>query len=172
MRETLQGRFVALAKAHRLIQPGHLETRQDHEGLTLGGLVRTVLSPYMDAKGEEQSGISIEGPEVPIGDGSVTNLALLFHELATNAAKYGALSSPNGQLRVRWKMKDDRLELTWQETGGPALGASGIREGFGSLLARQSVKGLNGELDFDWSSEGLTAHLSIPRERLNVNGLS
>jgi two-component system CheB/CheR fusion protein len=132
-------------------------------------LVRAVLAPYADmtATGGDARA-TIAGPKVPIGGDAVTSLALVLHELATNAAKYGAFSTPDGQVRVSWIMTKKKLELQWQERGGPAVHRPPAREGFGSMLARRSTHGqLDGELAFDWQTEGLTVHFSAAAERLS-----
>jgi len=80
------------------------------------------------------------------------SIALLLHEIATNAAKYGALSSPNGRVDVHWSVEKDELLLAWRERGGPPLGGLPDTEGFGSLLARLTVTGqLAGKISRDWN---------------------
>jgi two-component system CheB/CheR fusion protein len=140
-----------------------------HES-TLGDLVRTILLPYVDPAGNgNDRRIVIEGPEVAIGGEAVTSLALVLHELATNAAKYGSLSTRSGRVRISWTVKEDRLALSWEEQGGPLIKGAPEREGFGSLLARRSVNGqLDGKLAFDWNAKGLIVNLSVPMERLTM----
>ena len=95
------------------------------------------------------------------------SIALLLHEIATNAAKYGALSSQSGHVDVSWLVWNDELLLAWREHGGPALNGQPEHEGFGSLLARLTVTGqLAGKISRDWNREGLTVNLSVPLERL------
>ena len=106
---------------------------------------------------------------VPIGGGAVTSFALLLHEFATNAAKYGALSSPTGRVDVQCSVEDGELFLTWRERGGPPLGRRTESEGFGSLLAGGTVKGqFRGHISRDWEPDGLVIHLSVPCERLTT----
>ncbi|MDQ3143458.1 MAG: signal transduction histidine kinase, partial [Pseudomonadota bacterium] len=165
----IQGRLGALASAHVLIRTtkSGSETKQKS---TLEALARAILSPY--AEGEVDgcaARVAFEGPELAIGGDAVTSLALVLHELATNAAKYGALSTPVGQVHICWTVDDSKLRLTWTERGGPAVRGTPDREGFGSLLARRSVNGqLGGELTLDWNPKGLTVHLSALAERLAV----
>ena len=98
---------------------------------------------------------------------AVTSLALILHELATNAAKYGALSSLSGRIDVVWSQGDDKFHMTWREHGGPALDGSPNAEGFGTLLVRRSVEDqLRGAISYQWKSEGVVVHLSVPAERL------
>jgi two-component sensor histidine kinase len=97
----------------------------------------------------------------------MTNLALLLHEFATNAAKYGALSTPAGRVGVACSERDDVFMLVWTEHGGPRVLGEPAGEGFGTLLARTTVSGqMAGELSRDWRPEGLVIRLSVRRERL------
>jgi two-component system CheB/CheR fusion protein len=165
--KAIQGRLGALASAHLLIRaesPG--DTSKRHS--TLDQLVQTILAPHVAlGGGADADRIEIDGPEVAIGGESVTSLALLLHELATNAAKYGALSVPDGRVCVSWTLDNRELHLTWTERGGPPIGGAPPREGFGSMLARRSVAGqLGGQLSFDWNRGGVVVHLTVPEERL------
>ena len=168
MAETVQGRLGALASAHQLIRPKRSPADADGQATTLDELVRTVLSPHMDpTETGDDTRIEIDGPELAVGPDAATNIALLVHELATNAAKYGALSRPGGRLHISWTATKGRLALSWAEQGGPAITAPPAREGFGSLLARRSVNGqLRGELVFHWNPDGLVVQLSADTERL------
>jgi two-component system CheB/CheR fusion protein len=164
---TIQGRLGALAGAHLLIRADKPGTDRERKS-SLRELVETVLTPYLDpqAAGAEARA-SIEGPDVAAGGEALTSLALVLHELATNAAKYGALSVPGGRIRVAWAVDQDRLLLDWEEKGGPPVKGPPSREGFGSLLARRSVNGqLGGELIFEWHDDGLAVRLTAPLERL------
>jgi two-component system, chemotaxis family, CheB/CheR fusion protein len=94
-------------------------------------------------------------------------IALLLHELATNAAKYGALTSESGHVEVGWRVLENELKLTWRECGGPPLKGRPEKEGFGSLLARLTVTGrLGGKIVHDWNRNGLTVNVSAPLDRL------
>jgi two-component system CheB/CheR fusion protein len=166
---SIQGRLGALASAHLLVRAGQSGTGSTRES-SLGELVRTILAPYLDplAAGADERA-SIRGPELAVGGEALTSLALVLHELATNAAKYGALSVPAGRVRVAWTVADDVLLLDWRESGGPPVKDASPQEGFGSLLARRSVNGqLGGQLTFEWNPEGLAVRLSAPLERLMV----
>jgi two-component system CheB/CheR fusion protein len=166
--KTVQGRLGALAISHRLISPRELAPAGINQDTTLGELVRTVLSPYVDPSGTgDNARAVIDGAEVVISGEAVKNLALILHELATNAAKYGALSVPTGQVHIAWTVKRGRLALTWAERGGPPVKGAPAREGFGSVLARRSIGGqLEGKLEFDWKPDGLVARIEAPTERL------
>ena len=168
MADTVHGRLGALAAAHRLIRPRLPGLEAPQRETTLGELISTVLSPYIDRRhAGKAERVAIAGPDVAVGGDAVTSLALVFHELATNAAKYGAFSTPRGRLHISWVVKKGSLALAWEETGGPKVPGAPAREGFGSLLARRSVQGqLDGALAFDWRADGLMVHLSAPTERL------
>jgi two-component system CheB/CheR fusion protein len=168
MADTVQGRLGALASAHQLIRPRHSAAKSDRRETTLGELILAVLSPYIDpARAADEVRVEIVGPEISVGGDAATNVALVVHELATNAAKYGALSIPGGRIHISWSVTEERLALSWEEQGGPVITAPPEREGFGSLLARRSVNGqLAGELVFRWNPDGLVVLLSAAVERL------
>jgi len=170
MAVTVHGRLGALASAHQLIRTRASIDKPERERTSLSELVRAVLSPYIDPeKAGEASRVEIDGPEVPVGGDAATNLALVVHELATNAAKYGALSVAGGRVNVSWKLAKGRVAVLWEERGGPVVKARPDREGFGSLLARRSVNGqLGGDLVFHWNPAGLVVNFSAPAERLAV----
>src|SRR5262249_48405753 len=118
MAQSLRGRLDALMRAKDLIRPGIMGTEAHSERTTVEEVVRTVLQPYEDASGAR---MVVSGPEVPVGTHAVTSLALALHEIATNAAKYGALSEPNGSIRIKWETRGDDFHLDWEETGGPVI---------------------------------------------------
>ena len=169
MARAVEARLVALARAHDLTMPerGDAATRTDR--LTdLGTLLRTILSPYTTpADDAQQHRVALTGPDVPIGGNAITSFALLLHEFATNAAKYGALSAPAGRIDVHWSVKDLHLHLEWCERDGPAIVAPAEEEGFGSWIGRATVRGqLNGTMTHDWRAEGLAIQLVVPLDRL------
>jgi two-component system CheB/CheR fusion protein len=162
-----QGRIGALARAHVLIRSENRGSDAKPKS-TLEALVRTVIEPYSDLSDNfVETRASVDGPHVQIGDESVTSFALILHELATNAAKYGAFSTAEGRVSISWLIDQGQLSLAWKERGGPIVSGAPKREGFGSLLARTSAQGqLCGQLTFDWHPEGLTVHLSAAIETL------
>ncbi|MFZ5729847.1 MAG: sensor histidine kinase [Pseudomonadota bacterium] len=108
---------------------------------------------------------TVRGPSVALSPAEALTLGLVFHELATNAAKYGALSSQEGCVRVSWSLHDDgsrpRLELSWTEEGGPTV-TPPQRQGFGSRLIERSLKGdIDGQADLDFAPQGLRCRLSV-----------
>jgi two-component sensor histidine kinase len=93
------------------------------------------------------------------------SVAVILHELATNAAKYGALAAAQGSVQVEWsRAADERLVLRWTETGGPQVNAP-ARKGFGSRVMQAMVRAQNGEMQFDWRAEGLACEIAFPAAR-------
>jgi PAS domain S-box-containing protein len=170
MAQTLRGRLNALAQANDLIHRDLVRGERDQdEGTTMEMLVRTILLPYVDeahARGREC--IVVTGPAVPVSGDAVTGLALFLYETTTNAAKYGALSAPNGCIRVNWTVKETDLHLRWEESGGLLVAEPPKERGFGSTLVKRSVTGqLQGTIQYDWRPEGLTVQVTVPLESLN-----
>ena len=106
----------------------------------------------------------IQGPEIHLPPRAVVTLSMAMHELATNAAKYGALSQPEGSVSIEWTYCPDKgaFELVWQETGGPAV-EEPADSGFGSMLIRDALAAeLNGEVDLDFRPEGVVCRIRAP----------
>jgi two-component sensor histidine kinase len=130
-------------------------------------LIATILLPYVGQADSQRERFAISGPDIPVAGSSVTSFALLLHEFATNAAKYGALSTPAGQIDIECREGNDQFSVTWTERGGPLVEHHADGEGFGTLLARATVKGqLGGEISRDWNPEGLTIRLSVSKDRV------
>jgi two-component sensor histidine kinase len=164
MASALRGRLSALSRAHELVQPLSASDHQGGAEVGLEQLIEAVLAPYRQADGNL---IIVGGPSVPVGSNTTTSLALVLHELATNAAKYGCLSNPDGQLVIQWTMSDDEVDFFWTETGGPLIEVPPTFEGFGTQLSQRSIAGqLGGTLDREWRSEGLLVHMTMPLSRL------
>jgi two-component sensor histidine kinase/DNA-binding response OmpR family regulator len=148
----VEGRVGALSRAHTLLS----ESRW--EGADLDRLVDEELSPYRTSVDK----IAARGPQVSLRPVTAQILALALHELATNAAKYGALSSPAGKVKLTWDLQAGGLTLQWAETDGPAARAPAA-QGFGTRIITASVASqLGGHAVFDWRPEGLHCTLSIP----------
>lgn len=164
MAEALQGRLLALSKAHELVQPAISAGPEAPETGLLGILIENILDPHI----ESQARVSISGPPVEIGLKTSTSLALIFHELATNAAKYGAFAGSEGRLDVFWTVTADQLQLHWNETLAGRQITAPSRLGFGSKLARTSAtQQLGGEILFDWAPDGLRIVLLAAIDRLD-----
>jgi len=166
----VQDRLAALAKAHALTLPKPSEDgHRLEQSTTLHALLETILLPYGGRTDDDRARVVISGPDIPIAGRAVTSFALLLHEFATNAAKYGALSSPIGHIDINCSEGDGQFALTWTERGGPRVDHQTDGEGFGALLARATVNGrLGGEISRDWKAEGLTIRLSVARDRITV----
>jgi PAS domain S-box-containing protein len=164
MAEALRGRLGALSRAHELVRPAFAADEQHGEATTVAKLIGAILEPYVQS---DSNRMALDGPAVPVGANTTTSLALVLHELATNAAKYGSLAAPEGRLSIRWTADADELRLAWIETGGPAVTEAPGLEGFGSQLARKSITGqLGGSLEYEWLGEGLVVRMRIPLDRL------
>jgi PAS domain S-box-containing protein len=168
----VQARLGALARAHELIRPSFASTEQnvDREPAKLDALLQAVCSPFVDLESTvERARVTFRGPDLPVGPKAATSLALVFHELATNAAKYGSLSTTEGSVEIDWSVQGGELLLKWEERDGPPIDVPPIEEGFGSLLARRSVDDqLGGQLSHLWRREGLIIHLSALVDRLTT----
>ncbi|HEX8191556.1 MAG TPA: HWE histidine kinase domain-containing protein [Allosphingosinicella sp.] len=148
-REAFQQRLAALAAAHDLL------TRESWEGATLGELMREALGLYDG--GEER--ISWSGPPARLNPKAAVSLVMALHELCTNAAKYGALSVPEGRVTVIWTVEGDRLHLEWRERGGPLVEAP-ERRGFGfRMIERALAADMAGGAKLEFQAEGLVCRI-------------
>jgi two-component sensor histidine kinase len=130
-------------------------------------LIGTILAPYDNCADDRQPRAIIAGPDIPIGGAAVTSFALLLHEFATNAAKYGALSNSEGVVDISCQEDADRFILTWTERGGPPVDRRTDGDGFGTVLGKATVRSqLGGEIVRDWKPEGLSIRLVVARDRL------
>nr|WP_294522285.1 PAS domain S-box protein [uncultured Rhodopila sp.] len=156
--DTLTGRLSALGTAHDLL------TRSDWEGAALHEVVRLGFAPYEGLSPEQRW--TIDGPDIWLAPNEAVTLSLVFHELATNAAKFGALSNACGRIAVRWSLDagENPLELCidWRESGGPKVAAP-AGGGFGSkLLDRAVAHELGGETEVDYAEAGVAYRLRLP----------
>ncbi len=163
--EAVRARLFALARAHALTFSHGFDEAAD-KPTTLHSLVRTIVAPFDEP---EDPRITLTGIDAEVSGSAVTSLALLLHEFATNATKYGALSSAKGTIKIVVAEEDDSLLVHWTERGGPPVAAPEGGEGFGGTLSRITVsEQLGGEIARDWRPEGLAIRLSVPRSRLAV----
>jgi two-component sensor histidine kinase len=134
-----------------------LIARADSDGCDIKDLLVSELGPYGHVR------FTLNGDPLFLPAKLAVSLALLFHELATNAGKYGAFSSPQGLLQVSWSVTDDRLNLTWDETEGPAIGPIGDA-GFGTKLLQSALRGFDGKTEIAYLKTGLhcTLQCRIP----------
>jgi len=157
LKSSVVGRIQALARAHSLLS----DSRWD--GVDLGTLIEEELAPFAS---QASLRLQTSGPPLKLRPAAAQSLALVLHELATNAAKYGALSVDTGELRVEWRREQDDkgawLVIEWTESGGPAVQAPESLS-FGSNIIRTSVeRQLRGKVSKDWRPEGLICILRIP----------
>ncbi|WP_341487768.1 PAS domain S-box protein [Pararhizobium sp. A13] len=164
----VRDRLNALARAHALTIPRTSEVvGRTEQATTLHRLIGTILAPYDSDLAGHQPRASVVGADIQIGGSAVTSFALLLHEFATNAAKYGALSVPEGAIDISCHEDGEHFVLTWTERGGPPVDRSGDGEGFGTLLGKATVRNqLGGDIVRDWKPEGLSIRLSVMRDRL------
>jgi PAS domain S-box-containing protein len=162
----LRTRINALARAHEFVRP-HTETSKPTVGsMTLHAFFEALFRAYVGHDGKAR--VILSGDDAVFDDQSATSVALLFHELATNAAKYGALSIEGGVVTLDTRREGDRFMLIWQERGGPRVEAPPSRAGFGSTLATLSVEGqMGGRLERIWAPEGLTVVADLPATALS-----
>jgi two-component system, chemotaxis family, CheB/CheR fusion protein len=156
-REAFDARLVALSQTHDLL------ARDNWEGASLRELLLQELEPYRSKEGLR---FVVEGPDLALRPKAALALGMAFHELATNAAKYGALSKPEGQVRVTWELlrsaEATTLRLQWVETGGPPVENTGDK-GFGSILLERGLSlELDGEVRLDHDPSGIVCTMQIP----------
>lgn len=161
---TLRERVASLGRAHEFVRPHSEESKPQVAATTLKGLLAELFEPYGM---KERQRIVIEGDDAKVDDRGATPLALIFHELATNAVKYGALSTQTGKIVISVLKHADEIELTWAETGGPELQGEPLKSGFGTKLAVISViHQLGGQLHKDWQRQGLVVTIKVKLSRL------
>ena len=149
----LSGRIGSLARSHSLLSSSRWS------GARLDVLLQQELEPY---GAEHDSRVTIAGPPVLIQAEAAQSLGLVIHELATNAGKYGALSTAAGALEVGWRWETDRLILTWRETGGPPTSPP-TRQGFGATLIANAGRQVGATIAQDWRAEGLVCEIALDR---------
>jgi PAS domain S-box-containing protein len=161
--ESTRARLSALARAHALtFSDGFGDAAR--QPTTLQSLVQTIVAPFDEP---EYPRIAISGIDSAVSGSAITSLALLLHEFATNAAKYGALSADTGSIDVVFAEEGDSIVVHWTERGGPPVAAPNRALGFGDVLSRIAVSDqLGGEIVRDWRPEGLAIRLCVPRSRL------
>ena len=149
LKEAIEGRIQALANVHGLFVQSHWQ------GAELRSLLNQELAPYGMTR------VRIDGPDVLLEPDRAQAIAMTLHELATNASKYGALSSTGGKVQVDWSpTAEDGLVIRWRESGGPAVKPP-QRNGFGTRVMATMVKSLNGEMRCDWRTGGLVCEIAL-----------
>jgi PAS domain S-box-containing protein len=159
----MKDRLVALSRAHEMTLPSFTGGEAFVEqSTTLFTLLTSLLSPFGH---KEEGRWRLHGEDAPVSADRVTSLALLFHEYATNAVKYGALSVPEGRLDVTLSARPDGFEITWMESNATAAAVSTVKDaGFGTTLEQMVVRTLNAQVSRDWQADGLVIRLTVPRD--------
>jgi PAS domain S-box-containing protein len=153
----VEGRIRALSRAHTIL------SQSRWQGADMLGLVDEEIAPYRTS---DASRIVATGPNVSLQPAAAQSLALALHELVTNAAKYGALSSDAGKVHLSWELTSGTLVLRWTEAGGPPAQAPAA-PGFGTRIITAGIEGqLDGRAEFDWRPEGLQCTLTVPRDEM------
>jgi PAS domain S-box-containing protein len=153
----VEGRITALARAHALLTQGDW----------LGADLRELAAQELAAYGGLGDRVTLSGPRLALTPAAAQAFSLVLHELATNTAKYGALSAANGRLLLSWEVEGDRLRLLWEECGGPPLAGPPARRGFGSRLVEATVRDqLGGQVRMDWNPAGLLCRIEAPLRRI------
>jgi two-component sensor histidine kinase len=149
------GRIAAMARAHSLL------AAERWSGADLRTLAAAEVAAHEDR-------VRLEGPPLRLSADAAQPVAMLLHELATNAMKHGALSAPEGRVTLSWRVAEDALELRWSERGGPPVAGRPERAGFGSrLLMALAQRQLGGTVAFDWSDgAGLDVTFRLPLRHL------
>jgi PAS domain S-box-containing protein len=153
LKRAIEGRIRALANVHSLF----VETRWI--GAELSMIAKQELAPYSK---EVEPRVRMDGPQVLLRPDIAQAVAVILHELATNAAKYGALSAPSGRIDLQWTHEPDgRLILRWSESGGPQV-QQPTRRGFGTQVIEGMIGQLKGETRVSWRREGLDCEIALP----------
>jgi PAS domain S-box-containing protein len=149
--QAVEGRINALARVHTIL------SLSNWQGAEIGRLVDEELAPY--STGDQ---IARGGSEIQLQPATAQTLALALHELVTNSAKYGALSTLAGRLSINWGIEADMLKMVWEEKDGPCV-EKPVSRGFGTRSVIASIESqLGGQAEFDWRTEGLVCRLSVP----------
>jgi len=147
---SLRSRIQAMAATQTLLG-------QSRRSVSVADLVRTELRPYATG-----TNTSVDGPRADLLPAASYALAMVLHELAANAAKYGALSQPGGHVSVRWRQTADMLRIEWKETGGPRVVAP-ARQGYGSTVIRDLLTyEIGGRVDLAFESDGVRCTIQLP----------
>jgi two-component sensor histidine kinase len=158
-KEALESRLFALSRAHDIL------TRENWESASLSEIVAQAVAPYSN-RGEDR--IHVAGTDVRLPPRKALALAMALQELATNAVKYGALSNGEGEIRIAWTIDRQhpapRLQLSWEEQGGPPV-VPPQRRGFGSrLIERSLAQDLDGEVGIEFAPTGVVCRVDASTE--------
>lgn len=163
--DRFSARLVSLARTHDLL------SGKDKDGASLEELVQSQIEPFVESGGKQ---VTVAGPPIVLDQVATQNIGLALHELATNAAKYGALSVPEGRVAIEWQAlrngSDRHLRLTWRESNGPKV-APPSRKGFGHIVVERTVAdSLDAKVDLNFAPTGLTWEAQIPSSHVHHFG--
>jgi PAS domain S-box-containing protein len=167
--EAAAARIAALGAAHEYVRPHSPESAGPEAPQTVHGLLRLLTLAYQTAScpDGEAPPIAIEGDDPSIGARAATALALIVHELCTNAVKYGALCLPGGSVSVACRTTGATFTLTWRERDGPPIAGPPGRSGFGTTLSEGVLAGqLGASITRNWHADGLEVVFAMPRALL------
>ena len=162
----VEARVATLARVHSLL------ATEGWSGADLCTVAQRELAPYTPTACVRDAAVSLNGPPVVLAPTAVQPLAMVLHELATNAAQHGALSAPDGRVEVRWRAgrragEDGLLRLWWTENSGPAIRGAPARRGFGTRVIETTIRGqLGGSVVRHWEPTGLVVEIAIPLARV------
>lgn len=160
----LQGRIAALGRAHEFVRPHSEKSRPQIGDVTLSSLLATIFGSY---PAYSEGRIKIVGPDITVDSKAATPVALIFHELATNAMKYGALSVPDGQISLELSVTDETVQFDWAERNAPISLDGEPASGFGSRLIDLAIRQqLGGSYERTWTADGMELRMNVRRDRL------
>ncbi|AWW75624.1 hypothetical protein CD351_14400 [Erythrobacter sp. KY5] len=162
--DKVNGKLRALASAQDLIIVRDASGRSD-EMTSIRTLLATILGPL--GFGDAANRISLSGSDQTVDAQSLSGLAMIFHELATNATKYGALKDASGTVSIEWQTTPEGLKIEWAETGGPPAQAP-ESQSFGTRLVATTIRQLGASIDHDWQGDGLRVTIVLPRTSVTV----
>ena len=151
LKRAIEGRIQSLANVHSLF------VKARWIGADLSTITAQELAPYSE---KNQRRVSIDGPPVLLEPDVAQTIAITLHELATNAAKYGALAVPDGEVELKWHDADGRLNLRWTESNGPKV-REPAHKGFGGRVIEQMIAQRSGTIHFDWRADGLICEIIL-----------
>jgi two-component sensor histidine kinase len=164
MAQDLTQRLMALGRAHDVVRP---RGGQPVQAALLGDLLAVLLQAYDESDGASGR-ITIAVPRLDLSEAAATSLALVVHELATNSAKYGALSADTGRLVLVCHEEGDEVKLVWNESGGPPPLEEARHTGFGSVMTDRVIKQIDGSITRNWTDQGLIVTLRMNKALLGV----
>lgn len=164
----LLARIAALGRAHEFVRPHSEASRPEPVDVLLTTLLKTIFETY---PAWSQGRITISGPAITVDSRAATPVALVFHELATNAMKYGALSKAEGRVSIEIEEQGDVVDIVWTESGGPRVAEPEMGDGFGSRLIDMAIRlQLGGSYERSFRANGLMLKMRVKRGRLVKTG--